>query len=957
MRKSFVAPLLSLLLAIACVTPPPPAAMPDVVQPAPQVAAAEPAKWGEALPLDPDVRRGTLPNGMTYYVRANRRPEQRAELRLVVNAGSVLESEEQRGLAHFLEHMAFNGTANFEKQALINYLERIGMRFGPDVNAYTSFDETVYMLQIPTDDEEIVDTAFRILVDWAGAVSLEADEIDKERGVVVEEWRLGRSASGRIRDKQVPVLFHGSRYADRLPIGSKEVLEGAPPERIREFYRDWYRPDLMAVVAVGDFDPSAIEAMIKEKFAAIQPHADAPARAEFPIPDHEQTLVSSVTDPEATGISVQVQFKRPEIEIETVADMRRQIIDSIYHGMMNDRLQELGRVADPPYQMAFAGSGSLGRTKSAYNLFARVNDGGVERALTTLLTEARRVEEHGFQQSELDRTKTAILRQIDRLYEDREKQESARFASQYVQHFLDDYPALSIGYLRELYYELIPGVQLAEVNARANQWITDVNRVILASGPAKKEAAVPDEKALLAVFEATEDLGVTPWVDKVRDEPLVAAKPAAGRVVEETKVEALGVTRWKLSNGAVVLLKPTDFKNDEVLIRGWSPGGTSLAPEEMQLSARHASSIVAAMGLGNFDPTELGKALTGKVASVGVSISELSEGVRGSASPRDLETALQLLYLRFTAARRDQEQYASQISNMRGRLQNQEASPEYSFAKKMNEVMTQDHPRRRFVTVADLPEIELDEMMKVYADRFADASDFIFTIVGAFKTDEIRPLVETWIGGLPSKNRKETWRDLGVEEPGGVQRVMVEKGIEPRSSVRIAFHGDAPWNLDASHQIDSLADALRIRLREVLREDLGGVYGVGVFGNLSRYPDQEYSIGVSFSTDPERVDELVKVVMDEIAKVKAEGPSEDHVERVREIQRRELETQVKENAYWAGTLEYLASNDLPLEEALREEERIKAVTRTSLRDAARRYFDTSRYVIGVLKPETKAEAK
>jgi zinc protease len=947
-RKSIALSLIA-VLAAACATAPP-------APPAPTHEAALAVRLTEPLPFDPEVRRGTLQNGLTYYVRANAKPEQRAELRLVVNAGSVLESEEQRGLAHFLEHMAFNGTARFEKQELVNYLERIGMRFGPDINAYTSFDETVYMLQVPTDDPQIVATAFDILLDWAQAIALDEEEIEKERGVVIEEWRLGRSAAGRISDKEVPVLFHGSQYAERLPIGTKEVLDNAPPERIRAFYRDWYRPDLMAVVAVGDFDATAIETTIRERFSAIPRREDAPERIEFQIPDHERTLVSSVTDPEATWINVQVTFKRPRVEMETVGDMRRQIIDGIYHSMMNARLQELGRAADPPYQMAFAGSGPLLRAKSAYHLFARASDGGVERALTTLLTEAKRVEEHGFHESELARAKTDVLRQVDRTWDERDKQESARFASQYVYHFLNDYPALSIGDLRDLNHALVPGVTLGEVNARANQWITDVNRVILTSGPEKKESAIPGEERLLAVFQATETLGVTPWVDRVRDEPLVAHAPAPGRVIEETTIDTLGVTSWTLSNGAVVLLKPTDFKNDEVLIWGWSPGGSGLAPDTLHLSASNADSIVSEMGLGSFDPNELGKALTGKIARISANIGESSEYLRGTASPRDLETAMQLLYLRFTGARRDEEAFASHMAKLRGRLQNQEASPDYAFAKKMNEVLTQNHPRRRFLTVERLDEIRLDDALAFYEDRFADASDFIFTIVGTFQLETIRPLVETWIGGLPAVRRGETWRNVGVDEPDGVHRVLVEKGIDPRASVRITFHGDAPWSLDEHYRISSLQEVMRIRLREELREDRGGVYGVGVAGGLVSFPDQEYKVTISFSADPERVDELVDAVFDEIAKLQTSGPDEDYVQRVREIQRRKHETDLKLNTYWISWMEFLARNDVPLEEILRHRERYESATPESIRDSARRYLDSSRYVLGVLKPEASTPA-
>ncbi|HVR44798.1 MAG TPA: insulinase family protein [Thermoanaerobaculia bacterium] len=942
--------LMVVMLALAlgsCATappPPPPPALP--------AAPSLPLPLDEPVPLDPDVRHGVLDNGLTFYVRENRRPEQRAELRLVVDAGSVLETDHQRGLAHFVEHMAFNGTRNFEKQELVSYLERIGMRFGPDVNAYTSFDETVYMLQVPTDDPEIVETAFRILHDWAAAIAFEDEEIEKERGVVIEEWRLGRSAAGRIRDQQLPVLFHGSRYAERLPIGEKEILETAPRSELVRFYRNWYRPDLIGVVAVGDFDATRIEELIREHFAGLDPVDDAPERIEFPIPDHEPTLVSVAKDPEATSISVQVEFKRPRVLRETVGDLRRSLIDAVYHGMMNDRLRELSRAADPPFQFAFAGSGALGRTRSTYRLFARVGDGGVERGLRTLLTEARRVEQHGFSPTELARAKLEILRSIDRLYEERDKLESSQLASQFVGHFLEDEPAPGVEWIHWLYRAMVPGIALAEVDARAEQWMGEVNRVILVSGPEKEEAAIPDEPELLAVFEEVERLEVTPWIDRVRDEPLVAAAPEPGTVTGTTTIEEIGVTRWTLSNGAIVLLKPTDFRNDEVLIRGWSPGGHSLASDETIFSAARAAEIVGQMGLGNFDRSELERALAGTVAGASAWIDDLAEGIRGGASPRDLETMFQLLWLRFTSPRRDEEAFASTIANLRSRLENQQASPAFWFALEMNRVLTQDHPRRRFLTLETLDQIRLDDALAVYRDRFADASDFIFTIVGNFEPESIRPLVERWIGGLPSTGRVESWRDVGIERPDGVRKVEVHRGIEPRSSVRILFHGDAAWSLDAEHRIASLADLLRICLREELREDRGGVYGVGVGGGISRHPEPEYVFNVSFSSDPERVDELLAAAFEEIERLKTEAPAADYLERVREIQRRERETALRRNPFWSSRLEYLASNDRDLGEILRDADRIASLTPESIRDAAREYLDTSSYVLGILHPES-----
>jgi zinc protease len=924
--------LLSALLLTACVTSAP--------------TAPKPA----AIPLDPEVRYGTLDNGVTYYIRANSRPEKRAALRLVVNAGSVLEDDDQRGIAHLVEHMAFNGTEHFEKQELVNYLERIGMRFGPDVNAYTSFDETVYMLEVPTDDPKIVETAFQILDDWAQAVSFDPAEVDKERGVVIEEWRLGRGASGRIRDKQFPVLFHGSRYAERLPIGKKEILETASRDTLVRFYREWYRPELMAVVAVGDFDPAAIEVAVRKHFSDIPASRKPAPRQEFPIPDHPQTLVSIVTDAEATTTDVRVQYKRPRVPNQTVEDFRSRLVDRLYDSMMIDRLQELTTKGDPPFQFGFAASTGLGRTKSTYTLAAQVRDGGVERGLRALLTEARRVEKHGFTATELERAKTEVLRSIERMWVEREKQNSGAFAGRFASHFLTGEPAPSYDLLRELYNQLIPGVTLQEVNARAGQWLTNENRVILVSGPAKKEAKIPDETTVLAVFSDVDRLEVTPWVDEVRDEPLVARAPAPGSVVEESAIPEIGVTKWRLSNGVTVLLKPTTFKNDEVLLRGWSPGGHSLVSDTDYLSATQAALLASEMGAGNFSRTQLDKALTGKIANARPYLAELSEGVSGSASTKDIETMLQLVYLRLTSPRKDEQAFQAHMSRFRGFLENQEGSPNYHFSREFTKRITNDHPRRRIPQPPELEAIKLDRALAIYADRFADASDFVFTIIGSFDLAQVRPMVEQWLGSLPSLKRGESWRDIGVREPQGVVKFDVRKGIEPKASVRIAFHGDAVWSVQNQHLIGSLAEVLRTRLREQLREEKGGVYGVGVSGRIDHRPKQDYTFTVSFGCEPARVDELVATVFSEIEKVKND-PGADYVQRVRERQTRSRETDLKENGFWAGAIESFVFNDVDPRAIMEYDKLVASVTTESMKETAQKYLKLDQYVMGVLYPE------
>ena len=955
----------SLSLALACTS----ARAPEPVEPpsaaaaaagetsrtAPPARADAPASRASVaeIPFDPAVRRGQLENGLQFYIRKNVKPEKRAELRLVVNAGSVLEDDDQRGLAHFVEHMAFNGTENFEKQELVEYLERIGMRFGPDINAYTSFDETVYMLQIPTDDEDIVATAFQILEDWAHNVDFEGEEIDKERGVVVEEWRLRRGAQGRIRDQQFPVIYHGSQYAERLPIGTKETLETAPYEALRRFYRDWYRPNLMAVVAVGDFDEADIEARIREHFGRLENPEPVRERPTFEIPDHQETLFSIVQDPEATGIQVSVGYKRPPLPDETLADLREAIIDNVYDSLMIARLGELGQEADPPYQYGFASSGSLGRNKAIYQLFAAVRDGGVERGLQTLLTEAKRAEVHGFNESELERAKVSLLRSIERAYEERDKQESGRYARSYVSHFLQQDSQPSIEFLRDAMEKLVPGITLEEVDARAGQWLTDTNRVILVSGPETQAAGIPDESQLLAVFEGAEDVGVTPWVDRTRDEPLVAQAPTPGRVSEEETIDELGVTRWTLSNGAVVLVKPTDFKNDQVLLRGTSPGGHSLVDNEDYVTASQASSIVGEMGLGQFSQIELGKALAGKVVAAQAFIGAQTEGVAGFASPKDLETLMQLIHLHFVAPRRDEEIFQSYMTKTRGFLENQQASPGFWFNKRWVEVANDNHPRRQPLTVDKLDQIDLDRALEIYRERFADASDFVFTIVGNVDLAETRGLVETWLGSLPGTGREEEGQDTGGYARPEELSFEVDKGLEPKSNVRLVFHGDTPWSREKNHLIGSLAAVLRMRLREVLREDLGGVYGVGVAGNISIRPRERYNVSVSFGCDPERVEELIAAVRSEIERLQTEGPDQDDIDKVREIQRRGRETALEENRFWAGNLEFYEVNGIDPREILNYDEMIELVTREAVQEAANTYLVRERSVLGVLKPEPK----
>jgi len=691
------------------------------------------------LPAAPQVRLGTLENGLRYYIRENGRPENRAELRLVVNTGSIMEDEDQLGLAHFIEHMAFNGTTHFEKQELVNFLESIGMTFGPDLNAMTSFDETIYMLTVPTDSTAIFERSFLVLEDWARGISFDPEEIDKERGVIVEEWRSGRGAGMRMFDRQLPILFQGSLYAERLPIGDMDIVRSFDRETIVRFYRDWYRPDLMAVVAVGDFEADRVEQLIREHFAALEAPADPRARTLAEVPDHDETLFAIATDPEATGTSVSIYWKQPLRPSGTAGAYRQSLVESMYNAMLNRRLGELTQQADPPFISASTSQGLFIRSKEVYSLGATVEDNSLIRGLEATLTEAERVARHGFVATELDRQKRVLLRGIEQARRERDKQYSSSYAGEYVSAFLYDEAIPGIEYEYELFQRFVPGIALEEVNALARAWITDRSRVIMISAPEKEGVTVPTEAELLDVFTRVAAAEIAPYEETVDDLPLLAEDPIPGQIVDERYIEEIAVTEWDLSNGVRVVFKPTDFDEDLIAFTAFSPGGSSLASDGEYYSASLAAQLIQSFGLGAFNAVDLGKKLAGKVASVVPTISSLEEGLTGACSPEDLETLCELVYLYFTEPRRDEAVFTSMITRLKAIIPNLMASPEMAFSDTLNVTLTQYHPRRRPVTLELIDTIDLDTCYRFFRDRFADAGDFTFVFVGNIDPEPFRP--------------------------------------------------------------------------------------------------------------------------------------------------------------------------------------------------------------------------
>lgn len=915
---------------------------------------AQSAAPSQQMSVDPEITMGKFANGLRYYIRANKKPEKRAELRLVVNAGSVLEDDDQQGLAHFVEHMAFNGTQHFPKNELIHFIESLGMRFGADLNAYTSFDETVYMLQVPTDKLDTLDRAMLILEDWAHNISFEKDEIEKERGVVMEEWRIRRGAGARMQDKIFPIAFKGSRYADRTPIGKPEIIQGGKPERLKKFYTDWYRPDLMAVVAVGDFDKTAIENMIKSHFGSLPVASSPRPRPTFNIPDHDGTVYVISTDKEATNTTVGVSNILPGREQGSVAEYRQQIVDLLFSGMLTARLQEITQKADAPFVFAGAGRGNfLARNKDEASISALVKEDGIERGLDAMLAEAERVTRFGFTATELDRQKRDTLRGYERVVAEKETRDSASRADEYIRNFLENEPLPPVEDEYALHQRFLPQITLAEINKLAKEWYSDRNRLVVVGAPEKSGLVIPDESKLAAVMKSAATKELKAYAESVSSTVLLNSPPAPGTISKTVMKEAIGITEWELSNGIKVVLKPTTFKADEILFRATSPGGTSLASDKDYIPASTATQVVAAGGLGKFSALDLRRALTGKVASAGAYIGELEQGLTGSSSRKDIETMFQLIYLRFTQPRADANAFTVQATQTKTMLANQTAVPEFAFFEALTTSRYQNHLRRRFPNPATVDEWNLDKSLAFYKDRFADASNFTFVFVGSFDLASIKPLVERYLGALPSTHRKETWKDVGVRTAPGVIEKRVEKGIEPKSLTAIVFGGPFKFEPTQRIAIRAMAEVLETRLRESIREELGGTYSITANASYQKNPRPEYSIGIQFGCAPDRTDDLIKRVFQEIEQLKTNGPTEKQVSDEKEALLRDFETNSKENGFLLGQLMSKYQNGEDPGDIWNVPASYKKIDGAMIRDAAKSYLNNNNYVKVTLFPEKK----
>lgn len=911
-------------------------------------------KLTDPVPVDPKVKVGKLANGLTYYIRQNKKPENKVELRLAVNAGSIQEDNDQQGLAHFTEHMGFNGSKHFKKNELVDFLQKIGVEFGADLNAYTSFDETVYILPVPLTDTSNLRKGLTVLQDWAAGLTLDPKEIDGERGVVLEESRLGKGADDRMFRKIYPIQYAGSKYAERLPIGKDNIIKNAKYDVVKRFYKDYYRPNLQAVIMVGDIEIAKAEKLIKEYFGGLKNPANARPRVKEKLPARTISQSIVVTDKEATNFIIEVNYPATPAKIETtVGDYRNSLIKNLFTSLLNQRLNELTRSSKPPFLFAATSFNSYARGYEGFSAFAVAAKGGPDTTLNTLMTEINRAIKYGFTEAELDRGKKRQLASIEQVYNNRDKTESATIAEEYIRVFLQQEltPGIAVEY--EYNKQLLPGITLAEVNARAVPIRNNEKIFVSLQGPSESEYNLPDSISLLAIAEKALKADVKPIEEKAVATTLMKTIPQPGAIVSEKKNEQLGTTEITFANGAKAILKPTDFKTDEIVMTSFRKGGIAKYGEEDKFSAFYAATIVQQMGISEFSPVDLQKFMAGKVASANPRISNLSAGVNGNSSIKDFETMLQVVNLYFTSPRKDESLFNGWKEKQKSQMQFAMADPQTAFIDTFYQTLYQKNPLAPVIIPKPehFDKINLEKSIAIYKEQFADANDFNFIFTGSFDVEKIKPLLATYLGSLPSAGKAATFVDNGVRPVKGDLTLAVKKGSEPKSLILAVYSGEIPYSEDLSLKSKALTEILNIKIIQDLREKMGAIYGGGIFGGLNKYPYSNYSLVLQLPCGPQNVDTLLKAVEAELADIKTKGPSQENLDKVKKTWIEQYKVQIKENGYWSGKLQGIYFQGDDPSAIFDYEKMVAALTVDDIKATANLLFDGKNVFKSVLYPE------
>jgi zinc protease len=907
------------------------------------------------LPTDPDVVTGKLENGLTYYIRNNHKPANKVELRLVVNAGSILENNDQQGLAHFMEHMNFNGTKNFQKNDLVSYLQSIGVQFGADLNAYTSFDQTVYILPIPTDKPGNLEKGFQIIEDWAHNALLTDKDIDEERGVVLEESRLGKGANDRMLKKYFPKLAEGSLYAERLPIGKDDILKTFKYETIRSFYRDWYRPDLQAVIVVGDIEVATAKKMITDHFGGIKNPAKERPRTYVDVAPRAAAEAMIVTDKEATSSLLILTFPYTKSHDQvTLADYKNNLAKQLGLQMLNHRLNDLAQSGTPPFPYAAADFNDMVHGYEALNVFALFTKEGPEKALKAITGEFIKAKKFGFTESELEIVKKEMMNGAETMFNERKTTDSKNYVEEYIRAFLDNEPFPGISNEYNYYKEMLPAISVKDINAMVSNWMQSENTFTLITAPDSKEMKLPTEKELLAMTKAGFAQEITKTEEKKIASELLTKKPTPGKVTSTNKEEGFDATTYTLSNGIKVTIKPTDFKSDEIIMNGVKKGGSNNYGVADRSNILFVTDLIEAMGVGDFSPTDMEKVLAGKTVGVTARVGEVDDDIDASSSVKDFETMLQLTYLYMTQPRKDVDLFKAYKEKQISMLQFISSNPRAAFADTMVKVMYNNNPLapKVFPKPADFDQINLDRALQIYKDEFCNAAGYHFFISGNVDPASAIPLLETYLGSIPVGSKPSTWSDNGLRPVKGSKTLNIKKGKEKQSMIVTVYSGEIQYKEDLILKAMAVAEVLNIKVIEELREKMGAIYGGGFRANVQKEPYAHYSIQLQLPCGPENVEKLLTAANTEVKKLIDSGPDTKDLDKVKSQWREKHITDVKENKYWNIRMERVLYWGRDKDRVLNYDNYVEKLTPADIQATAKELLSGPNKFVAILNPES-----
>ncbi len=907
--------------------------------------------------LDPNIRYGVLENGMTYYIMHNEEPKERASFYIVHNVGAILEEDNQNGLAHMLEHMAFNGSTNFKGKGVKNFLESQGVQFGRNINAYTNTDETVYNISnVPTAKSEVMDSCVLILHDWSGSLTLASEEIDAERGVVKEEWRTRNNAGRRIQKALSPTSFYLSKYAERDVIGDMKVVENSPYSAIRSFYQKWYRPDLQAAVIIGDFDTDEMEARVKRILSKIPSPVNQSERLEYPVGDNEGIIYDFATDEEAQSVRFSIMTKHPAVKRENknIEYMRNDLLASLYSSVINERLGNIQQKPESPFVSAQIGYFNFVRTVDAYYMGGGKPDHtDVLTAMKALMIENERIKRHGITPTELERAKIKTLKSYEQAFKNRKEVSNDRLARSLKDHYLKGEPKPGVEFELEFVKKELPRITSTDVGSLGKIWNKENNVVVTISGPKNVDFEYPTQNQIESLFGEVKKEKVDAFVDQVVTSPLVANEPSAGKIVSSNSIKGLGASEYTLKNGARVVVYPTDKNDNQILFKAYSKGGMSLLATEDLPTAGSVTQIADQSGIGEHNLEDLKKLLLGKQVRLFARINQHAEELNGASTPEDIETLLKLIYLRFEAPRFEKESFETFVAQKRLRLKNASANPQKVFGDSITVTIAGGNSDRRPVqNLALLDKIAFEKCERIYRDRIRDAGDFVFAFVGAVDTDTLLPLIEKYIGGISDNGRRENWKDNGVRPYTDGYENMFSREMEVAKQTNfIRYQGEGKYSREKDIVLSIAKSILNRRYFETIREQEGGSYGVGVYNGFSTIPYENYNLYMYFDCNPDKADKLVSIIHQEVEDLLSKGPSVGDYEKAIEGLVKSREQSLEQNSTFIEGI--MSQYRMGLNTALPEnyEDILDKMTIKKFTKVLNDIMDNSSYIAVIMKPE------